>query len=88
MALQDYFALLDWTGKQGRLDKRGKIPSHLQPIMKRLGIDNQMWCDLVWSFKKYFGGSSSAASPASFRAQASDRGQRWTRSQRAAAGCS
>jgi hypothetical protein len=87
MSLQDYLALLDWTGKQGRIDKRGKIPSHLQPILKRLGIDSQMWCDLVWSFKKYFGGSSSAGSPSSLRARAAERDRHWTRGQRSASAC-
>ncbi len=38
MSLLDYLALLDFTGRQLRADKRGAIPSHLPPILKRIGI--------------------------------------------------
>jgi hypothetical protein len=35
-----------------------------------LGIDDDMWCDLVWGFKKYFGRSRGAGSPDSMREMA------------------
>jgi hypothetical protein len=63
MSLEDYLKLLDWTGRQGRPDKRGKIPEDYAPILEKLGIESGMWCDLVWSFKKYFGRSRGAGSP-------------------------
>ncbi len=85
MSLRDYLRLLDWTGRQGRKDKRGQIPSGLQSILSRLGIEGSMWCDLVWNFKRYFG--RSAGSPASLQADAARRGRHWTRGQRAAAVC-
>jgi hypothetical protein len=68
MSLEDYLSLLEWTGRQRRLeerrpDKRGNIPETYAPILAKLGIEEGMWCDLVWSFKKYFGRSRGAGSP-------------------------
>lgn len=85
MALKDYLALLDWTGRQGRMDKRGSIPATLKPILQRLGIESSMWCDLVWQYKKYFG--KSAGRPASLQSEAQRSGRAWSRGQRAAANC-
>lgn len=85
MGLQDYLDLLDWTGRQRRSDKRGKIPSSLQPILSRLGIEGSMWCDLVWNFKRYFGRSAGRPSSLSEDARRIDR--HWTRGQRSAASC-
>jgi hypothetical protein len=85
MALTDYIKLLDWTGRQGRKDKRGKVPAQVAPILSRLGIESGMWCDLVWNFKKYFG--RNAGSPASLKEAAADSGRHWSRSQRAAQPC-
>ncbi len=49
--LDDYLALVDWTGRAIREDKRGYIPHDLQPILQRLNIDAGEWSDGV----KYFG---------------------------------
>ncbi len=54
MSLVEYLELLDWTGRQLRRDKRGAIPSHLAPILVRLGVDSEGWCDLVKKFGKLF----------------------------------
>lgn len=90
MELRDYLKLLDWTGRQGGsdrgdLEKRGRIPAGVRPILERLGIAGGMWCDLVWNFRKYFG--CHAGSPSSLRATASRHGRHWCRGQRAAKGC-
>jgi hypothetical protein len=85
MAFEDYLQLLDWTGRQGRKDKRGKIPASVAPILQRLGINGSMWCDLVWNFRRYFG--NCAGSPASMREDAESHGRRWHRGQRAAQEC-
>ncbi len=85
MSLKDYLTLLDWTGRQGRLDKRGKVPASLAPILQRIGIESSMWCDLVWNFKKYFG--KSAGRPASLQTEAERSGRAWCRGQRSAAVC-
>ncbi len=64
--------LLEWTGRQGRAGKPGKIrddqtfnvkePDDHGPLLERLGIASGMWCDLVWGYKKYFGRSRGAGS--------------------------
>jgi REP element-mobilizing transposase RayT len=70
MSLEDYVALLYWTGRQGRGDKSGKITAEHAPILARLGIAEKMWCDLVWNFKKYFGKSRGPGSPDRMREEA------------------
>lgn len=87
MSVSEYVALLYWTGKQGCVDKRGKIPEQLQPILKQIGIAGEMWSDLVWNYKKYFGRSRSAGKPASMREEAANAQRHFCRGQRAAAGC-
>ena len=39
----EYFELLDWTGRCIRDDKRGAIPAHLAPILQRLQIQQDNW---------------------------------------------
>ncbi len=51
---QDYFELVDWTGRTLREDKRGAIDSQLPPILQRLGIQSENWIDSVSHFQKYF----------------------------------
>ena len=73
MSLSKYLELLDWTGRQLRSGKRGTIPSHLAPILERLGLDAVGWCDLVKKFGKLFkraaGNATSLASEAARRGQ-------------------
>lgn len=47
ISADEYLNLLDWTGRQRRADKRGAIPSHLQPILERLRIRDDFWIDAV-----------------------------------------
>ena len=88
MKLGDYLSLLDWTGRQrvGSLDKL-IIPEDLSPILARIGIDAQMWCDLVWNFKKYFGRGSAAGSPDSLKKSAAQRNRKFSPGQNAASAC-
>jgi len=51
---QDYFDLVDWTGRILREDKRGAIDGQLPPILQRLGIHSENWIDSVSHFQKYF----------------------------------
>jgi hypothetical protein len=85
LTVRDYLKLLDWTAQKGRQTDFGQVPQHLNPILKRLGIDGTKWCDLVWNFKRYFG--SRIGSPTSLRADAAKRGRLWTRGQRLASLC-
>ena len=41
--LEDYLALVDWSGRVIRDDKRGAIDARLPPIVQRLGIDPGAW---------------------------------------------
>ncbi len=46
-----YFALVDWTGRAVREDGRGAIPSHIQPVLQRLGVNEHNWVNNT----RYFG---------------------------------
>jgi hypothetical protein len=52
---QDYLALLDWTGRAIRRDKRGHIDHTLPPILKRLNIDPAAWDELMQPQGNVFG---------------------------------
>ena len=68
-----YLELLDWTGRQLKVGKRGSIPAHLAPILQRLGIDVERWCDLVSNFGKLF--KRAVGSRESLAKEAERRGQ-------------
>jgi hypothetical protein len=87
MSLEDYIALLYWTGRQGREDKNGKITADFAPILAKLGIAEGMWCDLVWNFKKYFGKSRGAGSPDRMREMAASGGKMFQPGQKLARKC-
>ena len=50
----DYLALVDWTGRAVREDKRGAIPEQLAPILVRLGIEPANWLDSVCQFENRY----------------------------------
>ena len=54
MTLDQYLKLLDWTGRQLRKDKAGRIPSEFDPILERLDCRAESWLDLVQNFRKRF----------------------------------
>ncbi len=39
----DYFALVDWTGRAVRANKRGAIPAGIKPILQKLGVEQDNW---------------------------------------------
>ncbi|WP_407333559.1 transposase [Enterovibrio sp. 27052020O] len=41
--LMDYLALVDWTGRQIRDDKRGNIDNTQPSLLERLGFDSENW---------------------------------------------
>lgn len=51
----DYFALVDWTGRAIRTDKRGSIPATVQPILQKLGVKDDNWVRNTQYFGKRFG---------------------------------
>ena len=75
MSLAQYLELLDWTGRQLNKAKRGSIPRHLAPILTRIGIDSNSWCDVVQKFGKLF--KRVAGTTASLTEEAARRGQNY-----------
>jgi hypothetical protein len=74
-SLADYLSLLDWTGRQLHRSKRGAIPAHLAPILERIGLDSDAWCDLVKKFGQTF--KRAAGTHTALQAEAERRGQGW-----------
>ena len=61
MSLRNYFQLLDWTGRQLAQGKKGRIPlfgaglpTPPDPILQRLQLDQNGWCDLLAHFGRRF----------------------------------
>lgn len=49
-----YFDLVDWTGRALRDDKPGAIPAHVQPILKKLGVNEANWVSNTQHFGSRF----------------------------------
>ena len=75
VSLADYLQLLDWTGRQIRDGKRGRIPSQLAPILTRIGLDAPQWCRLVKRFGRTF--KRVAGTADHLTEEARRRGLRW-----------
>ena len=54
MTLDQYLKLLDWTGRQLRRDKAGRIPAEFASILERLDCGVETWLDLVKNFRRRF----------------------------------
>ncbi|WP_281560124.1 transposase [Thalassomonas sp. RHCl1] len=52
--LFDYLNLLEWTGRCVRKDKRGYIPPDIQPLFKRLNVNEEDWLMVVKDFNRHF----------------------------------
>ncbi|SEH07678.1 transposase [Candidatus Venteria ishoeyi] len=50
----EYFELVDWTGRCIRDGKRGAIPAHIQPILQRLEIKQDNWIDGIQHYGNHF----------------------------------
>ena len=75
LALDDYLALLDWTGRQTRAGKTGVVPADLKPILERLQINAECWVDSVRGLGHRFHRAIGRAS--SMAARAAGSGKRW-----------
>jgi REP element-mobilizing transposase RayT len=75
MSLAEYLQLLDWTGRQVREGKSGRIPKHLSPILARIGLDAPDWCELVQRFGRTF--KRVAGTPEHLSEEARRRGLQW-----------
>ena len=54
MSVEDYLALLDWTARQPVAGKRGTTPANTPAILQRLGLEPDVWCELVRDFDSLF----------------------------------
>ncbi len=54
MSLADYLLLLDWTARQRVAGKRGASPPEVASVLRRVGLAEGSWCDLVDEFGKLF----------------------------------
>ena len=75
MTTQEYFDLVDKSGRMVRADKRGVIDAGLEPILKRIGAKSHVWTETV----SHFGGKFRLAAGlvSSLRSFADRIGQRW-----------
>jgi hypothetical protein len=80
---EDYFRLVDWTGRAIRDDKRGSIPAELSPILERLQLNPDVWLRSIKSYNKdYF---TAVGAIDRIKAYAESLEQRWFQGQSAAA---
>lgn len=78
----DYLCLLRWTAKETGADTDGQDHEVAHTVLQQIGIDGDMWRDVVWNFKKYFGQSSCAGKSEAMSEHAQKNGKRWHRGQR------
>jgi REP element-mobilizing transposase RayT len=74
--LQEYLALVDWTGQAIRDDKRGAISAKLPPILERLQIEEEAWLSLTTSFETLF--ASLVGREMAVQAACQQLGKRWS----------
>ncbi|MFL1485103.1 hypothetical protein [Marinobacter sp. LN3S78] len=53
-SLNDYLELVDYTGRIINPNKRGHIPEHQPPILKRLGLSTEEWLAEATEFEDRF----------------------------------
>jgi hypothetical protein len=80
--LEDYLALVDWTGRALRADKRGSIHADLPPILQRLSIDAEAWQQAMRPRGNVFGRAIGSLNY--LRLHAKTLGQSWVRGLRQA----
>ena len=87
VSLKDYLALLRWTAQKSTEVAGKELPKHLNELLSRLGIAADMWRDLVWNYRRYFGRSTCAGSPESMAEDAARHGKHHHSGQRHVAAC-
>jgi len=51
-SLTDYLELIDWSGRQMKDGKKGKISDALPPILKRVNIPTNQWNDITANLER------------------------------------
>ena len=54
LSLDSYLALVDWTGRQLREDKRGALSGDMEELVVKLGLDAAAWVETVGNFGRMF----------------------------------
>ena len=54
MPLDEYLRLLDLTARRRADGKRGHTPEAAPPVLQRLGLSADTWCELVENFGRLF----------------------------------
>ncbi len=75
LAYKDYVALVDWTGRQLRHDKRGHFPLSLPPILDRLGVEPDQWTLEMRLYGRWY--YRAVGSAAALQRYCEHLGQRW-----------
>ena len=52
--LMDYFALVEWTGRCVRDDKRGAIPAEILPLFERFNVNEDDWLSVITEFNRHY----------------------------------
>ena len=75
MSEEEYFTLVDKSGRLLHSDKRGAIDADLAPILERIGAKPETWSETISSFEDKFG--LAAGLVESLRKFADQLGKRW-----------
>jgi REP element-mobilizing transposase RayT len=81
-SIEDYLALLDWTGRAVRSDKRGHVAQDAPPILKRFNIDPAAWTECMQPDGNVFGRAMGQLDHLRLHAKAL--GQQWVKGLRQA----
>ena len=76
---KNYLQLVDWTGRQLRSGKPGRIPNRLAPIMLRLSTDGEYWLSEMKYYGKWY--YRAVGSMSTLERYCSHLGQQWLKGQ-------
>lgn len=82
MDQDSYLELLDWTGRQVKDGKRGKIPDKLAGILDRLSIKQESWVDTTRYYGKWY--CNYVGTYSEMKQRAKELGKAWLKGQSAA----
>jgi REP element-mobilizing transposase RayT len=75
----EYLALVDWTGREFRHGKRGRMRAHLPPIVDRLGYTGRQWQREMKYYGKWY--ARAVGSLTSVENYCQHLGQKWLKGQ-------
>ena len=75
VSLEEYLSLVDWTGRELKAGKRGRIPAGLAPLMERLRINPERWVDSAAHYGSWF--YRIVGDAAELRSAAKAAGKKW-----------